>query len=84
VEEAQEKPGPYLIPQLNGSIVVPPEGDLEALEKAPDGTPVCLLLDCQLVRPDGVIGIEVLKVEGYLDERPWFMFPRPTLKQQQA
>jgi hypothetical protein len=74
VEEAQDS---YLITRLKGSIIVPPEGDLPELERAADGTPVTLLLDGRLVRPDGAVGIEVLNIEGYLDEQPWFIFPRP-------
>jgi hypothetical protein len=74
VEEASDS---YLITRMKGSIIVPPEGDLPKLEDAADGTAVTLLLDCKLVRPDGAVGIEVLNVEGYLDEQPWFIFPRP-------
>jgi hypothetical protein len=74
VEEASD---PYLITRLKGSIIVPPEDDLPKLEQVADGTPVTLLLDCKLVRPDGAVGIEVLNIEGYLDEQPSFIFPRP-------
>jgi hypothetical protein len=56
---------------------VPPEGDLPQLEQATEDTPVTRLLDGGLVRPDGAVGIEVWNFEGYLDEQPWFMFPRP-------
>ena len=74
----EETPDSYLITRLKGSIIVPPEGDLSTLEKADEGTPVTLLLDCRLLRPDGATaGIEVLAVESYLDEEPWFIFPRP-------
>jgi hypothetical protein len=74
----EETPDSYLITHLKGSIIVPPEGDPRRRENAADGTPVTLLLDCKLVRPDGAAaGIEVLEVEGYLDEQPWFIFPRP-------
>jgi hypothetical protein len=74
VEESAE---PYLITRLKGSIILPPEADMATLESADEGTPITLLLDCRLVRPDGAVGIEVLAVEGYLDEKPWFIFPRP-------
>jgi hypothetical protein len=74
----EETPDSYLVTRLKGCIIVPPEGDLPKLEQAGDGTPVTLLLDSRLVRPDGAAaGIEVLEVEGYLGERPGFIFPRP-------
>ena len=37
---------------------------------------VTQVLDCRLVPLYAVVGVEVLKVEGYLDKQPWFMFTR--------
>jgi hypothetical protein len=61
VEEASER---YLTNRLKGSIIVPAEGDLAKLDQAADGTPVTLLLDGRLVRPDGAIRIEVFEYRG--------------------
>jgi len=69
--------GSYVINGLPGSIIVPPDGDAGTLADAQNGTPAILVLDCRVVRPDGErAGLEVMSVEGYLNEEPWFLFAR--------